>query len=349
MNHTQGRATLALLLIVVAGLSSQPVSGQSCEPTAERHAVALNGEISGDRSLYNSIADRWSFVLDRSRYGWSIKVMDSTQVDLTAITPPLRFGVNHRDIEGWHFRNADNTGSNDGTVNAPQHDRIFLFAMSADAALRFTNSDGNPAGDASGSAELGGRGTFRILDIGLADLDAGQKARLNYLKFRACLTWPKSANEIAYESNFNNLEYIDEEKEILYTCGLGDDYELDAWIKPRILAADFDGDDAADDVAQIRRKSDGQRGIMICRAGTWSHVFGMNGEMQSDLPENGFGAIESWSISAKDQLLGDGKPPVDAPGSVLLLERIEKSQHAIYWKNNSFVYRTVYRFVEPDR
>ena len=33
------------------------------------------------------------------------------------------------DIVGWNFRNADNTGENDGSVNAPQEIREFNFVL----------------------------------------------------------------------------------------------------------------------------------------------------------------------------------------------------------------------------
>ncbi|MEZ4697730.1 MAG: hypothetical protein R2832_15050 [Rhodothermales bacterium] len=49
------------------------------------------------------------------------------------------------------------------------------------------------------------------------------------------MTWPKSADAIAAEEAYNDLDYIDEEKEIMFGCGLSMDYELSAWMKPRWL------------------------------------------------------------------------------------------------------------------
>ena len=60
---------------------------------------------------------------------WDIGIwpVDSVPIDYAAVaTPPYR-SINPRDIEGWHFRNRDNTGSNRGDVNAPQDVREFLF------------------------------------------------------------------------------------------------------------------------------------------------------------------------------------------------------------------------------
>jgi hypothetical protein len=282
--------------------------------------------------------------------------MDSTGVDLTAITPPFRFGVNPRDIEGWHFRNETNTGSNDGSVNAPQLDRIFLFSPALEGTGGYRPPDDATEIEFDGSE---GRGSLMIHDAGFADLEPGQKARMLYLNFSVCLTWPKTDDEIRAEADYNDLEYIDEEKELIFTCGLDTKYELLAWMKPRYLSADFDGDGAIDDAVQIQRRADGQRGIAICRAGTWANVFGMEGEMADDLPENGFGALETWQVLpgqalAESNLYGDGTVERDAQGDVLILERVEKSQHAIYWRNGSehqvggFITRTLGRFVEPD-
>ncbi|MCB0719203.1 MAG: hypothetical protein KDD65_12205 [Bacteroidetes bacterium] len=321
----------ALLLAASTVASVRLTTAQSCEPTSTRHAFATQGEVAGEHEFGTVVNDRWTFLLDRNSFGWSIRMYDSTGVDLTAITPPFHFGVNHRDIEGWHFRNQNNTGPNDGSVNAPQTMRLFVFSP----ALEGTGGFRPPDDDVIAFDGTEGRGSLTIHDMGLADLEQGQRARLNYLRFSACLTWPKSADAIAAEEAYNDLDYIDEEKEIMFGCGLRMDYELSAWMKPRWLQGDFDGDDAIDDVAQIRRKSDGRRGIAICRAGTWATVFGMDGEMADDLPENGFGAFEAWSLTTADRLanneLLDLEGVRQASGDILKLDRIEKSMHAVYW------------------
>lgn len=43
------------------------------------------------------------------------------------MTPPLR-GPNATDIQGSHFRNADNTGPNRGELNLPGKVRRFIFS-----------------------------------------------------------------------------------------------------------------------------------------------------------------------------------------------------------------------------
>ena len=61
----------------------------------------------------------------------------------------------------------------------------------------------------------------------------------------------------------------------------------------------------------------------------------MDGEMADDLPENGFGAFEAWSLTTADRLanneLLDLEGVRQASGDILKLDRIEKSMHAVYW------------------
>ncbi|MEM7800350.1 MAG: hypothetical protein AAF633_14235 [Chloroflexota bacterium] len=63
--------------------------------------------------------------------GWIIHISPSaTSVKNYAgvVTPPF-YGTNALKIYGWHFRNANNTGPNDGSVNAPQERRVFYFVL----------------------------------------------------------------------------------------------------------------------------------------------------------------------------------------------------------------------------
>lgn len=77
---------------------------------------------------------------DPSDEGWGIIISDSTPdgcngnsdsyLDLGhVVTPPFRGNLVF-DIYGWQFRNKENTGVNDGSVNAPQYKRSFNFIFS---------------------------------------------------------------------------------------------------------------------------------------------------------------------------------------------------------------------------
>ncbi len=71
--------------------------------------------------------------------GWNIVITDALPggcdsgsddyVNLGPIvTPPMRGNMSF-DVYGWHFRNKDNTGANDGSVNAPQQEHQFNFVF----------------------------------------------------------------------------------------------------------------------------------------------------------------------------------------------------------------------------
>ena len=62
--------------------------------------------------------------------GWLLEVTsrDRHNEDLARLTPPWHFTPNPRQIDGWHFRNVENTGPHDGSVNAPQELREFVFS-----------------------------------------------------------------------------------------------------------------------------------------------------------------------------------------------------------------------------
>jgi hypothetical protein len=62
--------------------------------------------------------------------GWSIELYgpDSSR-NLVGIATPPYHGINSTVIEAWHFRNKDNTGPNEGDVNAPGAERGFYFVM----------------------------------------------------------------------------------------------------------------------------------------------------------------------------------------------------------------------------
>ncbi len=67
-------------------------------------------------------------------HGWSVWIGDPMyrgRNNVIVATPPYR-GINQAIIQGWHFRNADNTGPNEAgedSVNAPGMTRTFAFVL----------------------------------------------------------------------------------------------------------------------------------------------------------------------------------------------------------------------------
>ena len=140
--------------------------------------------------------------------------------------------------------------------------------------------------------------------------------------------------------------------EIFGSCGLDlASYELAALVLPSTLQGDLDGDGAFDTVIQIRRRSDGKRGLALCRAGTWIHVLGMDGQHVGEaLRPDYFDRMEAWRLAAKDHgPLGYVDEPAwpKSDGDVLILERIEKEIILLFWRGGALKSQQVYRYVEP--
>jgi len=172
---------------VLAMLSgrSQAVRGQDpCAADPSYEIMTFAGEIGAGENFTKSFAGDLTFKLQPTADGWTIEVRTADGVDLSQITPPLRLiDTNPRNIAGWHFRNAANTGRNEGDVNAPQHRRAFVFG---------------PAAPGPAATEPG-RGVVVIDDFGLGDLLPGKRARMVYLKFSGCLAWRKASAPVTAE------------------------------------------------------------------------------------------------------------------------------------------------------
>lgn len=363
------RASFVLFALAVslAGCSA-PAHAQSCEPTPAMNAVRILGTgpdgepsqtdrpvVTGDNNFYQHLDNGWVFALQRADAGWSVRLYEhadtNNAVDLTSMTPPFTSAPNPRDIFGWHFRNAANTGPNTGDVNAPQAMRSFLVspALAGTGGFRPATDPNQPR-----LAEPGpdaGLGWLNVLDYGLANTPAGQPASMNYLEFDACISWPRAPEEHARLTDLASPTYTDVDHEQFGACGLDlTAYELNARYLPRTLGGDIDGDGSIDEVAQTRRISDGKRGLAICRAGTWLHQPGHDGQTIEDLDPGYIDQVEAWQWLAPGDapprhLTGYDLPQAD--GDILILERVEKQAIALFWRNGQLAARQLYRHVEP--
>jgi hypothetical protein len=106
----------------------------------------------------NSTPSGWILRLVPDERGWVLQVTVEgwENENLARLTPPWH-GPNARYLEGWHFRNADNTDPNDGSINQPQEFREFIFspAVGIDsnttvAPRRWTLSPGSERSAAGG-------------------------------------------------------------------------------------------------------------------------------------------------------------------------------------------------------
>ena len=224
--------------------------------------------------------------------------------------------------------------------------RAFVVSpnLAGTAGLRPPAEPGAPGPD-------DGIGWLKILDYGLANPVPGRNARMNYLKFEACLSWPRDEAETAALTDAASLEFTPEDVEIYGACGLPlDQYALSAAVLPRQLGGDLDGDGALDEVTQVVRSADGRRGLALCRAGTWLDLIDLEGEPLDGLRPGFIGQTEAWQwIGETDpqprHLLGYDLP--DAEGDYLVLERIEKEAVVLYWRDVALKAKRIYGHVEP--
>ena len=146
-------------------------------------------------------------------------------------------------------------------------------------------------------------------------------------------------------------EFSDEDREIFGACGLDlTRIELDAGYLPRKLAGDIDGDGALDEIAQVKRKADGRRGLALCRAGTWLDVLGFGNDSMDQFRPGYIGQTEAWQLISPGgerprHLQGHALP--DADGDIVALERIEKEAVVLYWLNGGIRAQHIYHHVEP--
>lgn len=95
----------------------------------------FEGKVSRNQMFEQPISQDIYFRLWPISHGWEIWIGKKAQPYdsyVAVVTPPYH-GMNARFIEGWHFRNSDNTGPNEPgekLVNAPQKERRFSFILS---------------------------------------------------------------------------------------------------------------------------------------------------------------------------------------------------------------------------
>lgn len=319
MRQLAGIAALLLTQIACA-------HAQECTPAEGREAQRIAGEVTGEHAFSEAFGPGWSFGLTPEQSGWRVGVLDEAGLDLSQMTPPLH-RPNPRELHGWHFRNAANTGPNEGDVNAPQKLRLFGFDP------RLSGTGGwKPAPGSDGAADQPGRGALKILDYGLADLEPGKQARMVYVKFDACLSWPSEYG--ATQTLVSDPAIVlPETEEQIRGCGLSADYDLGAYLRPTSLSGDFDGDGVLDLAAPVTRKSDGKRAIAICRAGTKLNVLGLSGKIGVHLVTEYFDRIDGWRVEPKGPVGqgGEGTQPPVLLGDAITIGKEDSSSALIYW------------------
>jgi len=178
-----------LLLAALSAVSTQGVVPK-CTHEPGRTAEPVRGEVIRGKRFSTLTRGGWILKLVPVEEGWflEIAVKGREEEDLSRLTPPWHFVPNAREIDGWHFRNGDNTGPNEGSVNAPQELRQFILSPQVGRGIEYNGSGTTPEDVAT--VESFGRGWLYLDDFRLTPPRRGERASFEWLKFSACLTWP---------------------------------------------------------------------------------------------------------------------------------------------------------------
>ncbi|HVO75798.1 MAG TPA: hypothetical protein VMT35_17355 [Ignavibacteriaceae bacterium] len=168
--------------------------------------LKFSGEIEKGNSFHYKISKNLFFELLPGEFGWIISIRDSDyNENYCAIATPPFHGINSLYIEGWHFRNSDNSGPNEAgekNINAPQEIRQFSFVLDKEsyertaALLDTILYSGNNNNENLNKAETElksmkkGIGRLEIVDMKLMNLKVGEKAGFEYMKFSVELNIP---------------------------------------------------------------------------------------------------------------------------------------------------------------
>ena len=181
-----------ILLLVVGDPTSaqQRVTVPACESQTGRQAERIHGAVNRGDRFSEATPSGWILRLMPDSDGWFLEVTTEGREaeDLSRLTPPRHCVPNPREIEAWHFRNADNTGPNDGSVNAPQELREFIFSPAVGRDIEY-NGSATTAADVDKVRSFG-RGWFFIESYRLTPPRGGERAAFEAITFSACVTWP---------------------------------------------------------------------------------------------------------------------------------------------------------------
>ena len=175
--------------VVAAGLLGQLARAPECRPDRGRRTERLQGAVRRGELFERTTPAGWILKLRPESEGWllSVTVRGREGEDLSRLTPPWHFVPSDREIYGWHFRNADNTGPNDGSVNAPQQLREFIFSPAVGRGIEYRGSDTSP--DDVAKVRAFGHGWLFIEGYTLTPPSRGMNAAFETMTFSACLTW----------------------------------------------------------------------------------------------------------------------------------------------------------------
>jgi len=177
----------------------QSVAASPSSTDRSTHGIQFEGHVARGQQFEKDIGHGLIFQLTPGEHGWSIDIFPQTghgvnDYSLTGIATPPYHGINaNLQIDGWQFRNASNTGPNDGRVNAPHAERDFQFVMNeADArtvAGAIEQYEEGKRNDFSPNVPFG-QGKLRVQNLKLGNLGPGSQAWIESMDLSVSLEFP---------------------------------------------------------------------------------------------------------------------------------------------------------------
>ena len=151
--------------------------------------IEFSGSVKAGQRFEHPFGDRFVFALEPAQFGWEICIYEKgRKEDLAELTLPLH-GPNPTDIEGWHFRNEDNTAPNDGSVNVPQEDREFIFSPEVGKTINAPESTNEISEDDIDRIEAFGQGELKLTHMKLSPPHLHETASIQQMGFHCKLIW----------------------------------------------------------------------------------------------------------------------------------------------------------------
>jgi len=197
--------TLCLLLFLSTIGNAQPQSPQNLP-------IRLHGEVHRSEKFEKEIGRGLVFRLAPSEFGWDIEVgpKDSTDNYMDCVNEPLH-GITPFQIEGWLFRNDDNTAQRKpsemltpGIGEKREFQFVFTAADEAKSCADLEKMEHNwdekatepmPASRLFG-ALAGGDGSVTITHMTLGNLKPGAQAWIESMQFEATFSFRTPPQEM---------------------------------------------------------------------------------------------------------------------------------------------------------
>lgn len=171
---------------------------------AEQNGISTStmnfvGHVTRNEVFQKDLGNGLIFKLTPSDTGWNIDITSGDAQHggygfASVATPPFR-SINSLQVEGWHFRNKDNTAPNDGSVNAPQEKRDFSFVLNKkDAGIMASAVQEFTSGKTLDfiSPVQTGNGEVTIHNLKLGNLKSDSLAWIDAIDISVTLRFPSS-------------------------------------------------------------------------------------------------------------------------------------------------------------